>query len=122
MFTLKTNLFWILFCLVLPAGLLAQERVVINHGGSAAYQAPLWAAKEEGLFEKYGVKAELVGVHGAAQQIDDLLRGRAHFSHGVAVGPIAAALGGADLVIVAGAFNKFPWSLAARKSMDGFQR
>jgi NitT/TauT family transport system substrate-binding protein len=118
MFSLKMKVFWIIFGLFLPAALFAQERVVINHGGSAAYQAPLWAAKEEGLFEKYGIKVELAGVHGAAQQIDDLLRGRAEFSHVVAVGPVAAALNGADIVIVAGAFNKFPWSLAARKSMD----
>jgi ABC-type nitrate/sulfonate/bicarbonate transport system substrate-binding protein len=117
-FTLKIKSFWIIFCLFLPADLFAEDLVVINHGGSAAYQAPLWAAKEEGLFEKYGVKAELAGVHGAARQIDDLLRGRAQFSHVVAVGPVAAALNGADVVIVAGAFNKFPWSLAGRKSMD----
>jgi NitT/TauT family transport system substrate-binding protein len=118
MFTLKMKSFWIIFCWFCPAALFAQELVVINHGGSAAYQAPLRAAKDEGLFEKYGVKAELVGVQGASRQIDDLLRGRAQFSHVVAVGPVAAALAGADLVIVAGAFNKFPWSLAARKSMD----
>lgn len=118
MFTLKIKFFWIIFGFFLPAALFAQERVVLNHGGSAPYQAPLWAAKKEGLFDKYRVKAELVGVHGAAGQIDDLLRGGAQFSHVAAVGPIAAALNGADVVIVAGAFNKFPWSLAARKSMD----
>jgi ABC-type nitrate/sulfonate/bicarbonate transport system substrate-binding protein len=103
---------WIIFSfLLLPAYLFAQERYLISYGGSAGYQVPIRVAKELGLLDKYRVNAELVAIPGSAKQIDLLLGGGIQFSHTAAVGPISAFLKGADMAIVAGAFNRSPWNI-----------
>ena len=38
---------------VLTSELLAQERYTVSYGGFAGYHAPLWAAKDLGLFAKH---------------------------------------------------------------------
>lgn len=106
-------LLWAAF-LVLPSILAAQDRYVVSYGGFAGYQVPIWVTKELGLLDKYKIQADLVMMPGSSRQMQALLGGSIQFSQIDATAPVTAYLQGANLVIVAGALNKFPFSFVAR--------
>lgn len=103
-----------ILALSLPSSLSAQERYIVSYGGFAGYQVPIWVTKDLGLFEKYKINAELVMIPGSARQIQALLGDSIQFTQIDATGPVTAFLRGADLVIVAGALNRFPFSVVAQ--------
>jgi ABC-type nitrate/sulfonate/bicarbonate transport system substrate-binding protein len=97
-----------------PSILSAQDRYVVSYGGFSGYQVPIWVTKELGLLEKYKIQADLVMMPGSSRQMQALLGGSIQFSQIDATAPVTAYLQGANLVIVAGALNKFPFSIVAR--------
>ncbi len=110
----RMPLFLCLAFLVLTSSLAAQDRYVVSYGGFSGYQVPIWVTKELGLLEKYKINADLVMMPGSARQMQALLGGSIHFSQIDATAPVTAFLQGADLVVVAGALNKFPFSVVVR--------
>ena len=50
----------------------AQDTYLVAYAGFAGFQAPVWAPKDLGLFDKYGFKGELVLVPGSVRQIQAL--------------------------------------------------
>ena len=92
----------------------AQDKYVVSCGGFSGYQVPIWVTKELGLLEKYQINGELVMMPGSTRQMQALLGGSIQFSQIDATAPVTAYLQGADLVIIAGALNKFPFSIVAR--------
>ena len=109
----KTIFLWAV-SLVFASSLAAQDRYIVSYGGFSGYQVPVWVTKELGLMEKYNIKADLVMMPGSSRQMQALLGGSIHFSQIDATAPVTAYLQGANLVIVAGALNKFPFSVVAR--------
>ena len=108
----------VLFILsALPANLVAQERHLIAYGGFAGFQAPIWAAKDLGLLAKYGLSGDVVMVPGSTREIQALLGGSVHFAQVDAVTTINAVDKGADLVIISGSLNTFPFSFVAQKEI-----
>jgi NitT/TauT family transport system substrate-binding protein len=103
--------------LTIPFGVRAQEQIVAGYDGHAGFQGPLWAAKDLGLFDKYGLTAELVLIPGSARGMAALLSGSVQFAQGSATGPLSAYLRGGDVAVVAAALNKFPFSVIARKEI-----
>lgn len=103
--------------LTLPFLAQAQERFVVSFGGFAGYHAPLWAAKDLGFFTKYGINVDPVMISGAARGVSALLSGNTQFLLTDAAGPTSAVYQGADLVFVASALNKFPFSLYTQKEI-----
>src|SRR5262245_44720460 len=101
----------------IPLGARAQEQIVSGYDGHAGFQGPVWAAKDLGLFDKYGLTAELVLIPGSARGMAALISGSAQFVQGSAIAPLSAYLRGADVVVVAAALNKFPFSVIARKEI-----
>ncbi len=88
--------------------------------GFAAINArlvPLWAAKEQGFFAKNDIDADLIFVRGAPTLNAALLSGdlQAGYTGGTAV--MGAAVGGADLKILAVLTNKVTYDLVARPSI-----
>jgi ABC-type nitrate/sulfonate/bicarbonate transport system substrate-binding protein len=106
-------LLWFLF-LLLATSVAAQDRYVVSYGGFSGYQVPIWVTKELGLLDKYNIRADLVMMPGSSRQMQALLGGSIQFSQIDATAPVTAYLQGANLVIVAGALNKFPFSIVAR--------
>jgi ABC-type nitrate/sulfonate/bicarbonate transport system substrate-binding protein len=92
--------------LAIPFGARAQESVVVSYDGYAGFQGPLWATKDLDLFRKHGLKAEMV-----------LITGSSDFAQGSASASIPIRLRGGDLVIIAAALNKFPFSVVAQKEI-----
>src|SRR3989441_7634824 len=67
--------FWAAILLILiaaPATLVAEERYLVSYAG---FQAPVWAAKDFGLFAKYGLSTDLVMIPGSARGTQALLAG-----------------------------------------------
>ena len=98
-----------------PFTIRAQERLLVSYAGFAGFQAPAWAAKDLGLFSKYGLNIELVMIPGSARGAQALLGGSTHFGQIDGTALIAAINQGADLVLISASLNKFPFSLVAQK-------
>lgn len=103
--------------LTMPFGLCAQESVVVSYDGYAGFQGPLWATKDLELFNKYGLKAEMVLITGSTRSMAALISGSSDFAQGSASASIPIRLRGGDIVIIAAALNKFPFSVLAQKEI-----
>ena len=101
----------------MPVILGAQERLLVSYAGFGGFQAPAWAAKDLGLFTKYGLSTELVMIPGSARGTQALLGGSTHFGQIDGTALIAAINQGADLVLIAASLTKFPFSLVAQKTI-----
>jgi NitT/TauT family transport system substrate-binding protein len=77
----------------------------------------MWAVKDLGLLKKYGLDGEVVLVPGTTRQIQALIGESIHFAHVDAAGFIRAVMRGADMVLVGGSLNKFPFSLVTQKEI-----
>ncbi len=64
-------------------------------------RAPLYIAKELGLFEKYGLDARIVNIRGAAVNIAALMAGEIQMAVAAGTVAVTAAARGAPIVIVA---------------------
>lgn len=102
---------------VLPCPLQAQEKIVVSYDGHSGFQGPIWSVQDLGLFEKHGLKAELVMIPGGARAMQALVSGSVQFAQGSATAPISVRLQGGDVVIIASALNKFPFSMVAQKEI-----
>ena len=107
----------LVFALAIPFALYAQDGVVVSYDGYAGFQGPLWAAKDLELFKKHGLKTEMVLITGSARGMAALISGSSDFAQGSASASIPIRLRGGDLVIVAAALNKFPFSVVAQKEI-----
>jgi ABC-type nitrate/sulfonate/bicarbonate transport system substrate-binding protein len=102
------------FLLTVPLGLCAQERHYVSYGGTAGFQATVWAMKDLGTFEKYGLNGDVVLVGGSARQIQGVLGGSTDFAQVDITAVVSANLKGADLVVVGGTMNKLPFSMVTQ--------
>ena len=103
--------------LMWPASAAAQEHYVIAYAGFAGFQSPLWATRELGYLAKYNINADLVLTPGSTRQIQALLGNSAHLAQVDAVTTINAIAQGADLVMISGSLNTFPFSFVAQKEI-----
>jgi NitT/TauT family transport system substrate-binding protein len=111
------KLFALIGLLILPAAACAEEHYLIAYAGFAGFQSPLWATKELGLLNKYGISADLVLTPGSTRQIQALVGNSVHFAQVDAVTTINAIAQGADLVMISGSLNTFPFSFVAQKEI-----
>ena len=113
--------FKVLICAALilaaPSRIMSQEPILVGYDGHAGFQGPIWAAKDLGLFEKHGLSGELILIPGSARGMAALLSGSVPFIQGSATAPLAAYLRGGDVVVIAAALNKFPFSVVTRKEL-----
>lgn len=102
---------------VTPFSLNAQEQILVGYDGHAGFQGAIWATKDLGLFEKHGLSGELILIPGSARGMAALLSGSVPFIQGSATAPLAAYMRGGDVVVIAAALNKFPFSVVTRKEL-----
>lgn len=113
----RTWLWIALLLLLLPARLLAQEIHLVAYAGFGGFQAPVWAPKDLGLFDKYGFKGDVILVPGSVRQIQALQGGSINFAQVDAATAINAINQGADMVMISGSLNSFPYSFMAQKEI-----
>ncbi|MGH7774332.1 MAG: ABC transporter substrate-binding protein [Candidatus Binatia bacterium] len=107
----------IFLLLTLPTTLVAQELVLVAYAGFAGFQATVWAPKDLGLFAKYGLNGDVVLVPGSVRQIQAILGGSIHFAQADAATAVNAINQGADLVMISGTLNNFPYSFVTQKEI-----
>ena len=111
------RLFIIFLFMIFPANLAAQEVHLVAYAGFAGFQAPIWAPKDLGLMAKYGFNGDVILVPGSVRQIQALQGGSIHFAQVDAATAINAINQGADLVLLSGSLNSFPYSFMAQKEI-----
>lgn len=98
-----------------PSSTLAADRLRIGLSSFTPINAALWIAEEKGLFKKYGIESEVVLIGGAsAGGVSSLIAGDVQFLGGGGGGVISAALGGADVIMIASIVNKGVQRVVAR--------
>jgi len=80
--------------------LVRAEPIKIAYSGVSAAGTPLWLAKEEGIFTKHGLEADLVAVRSAPLQVTALVSNEVQFVRGSASSMLTAAAQGAKLKIL----------------------
>ncbi len=98
-----------------PSPTVAADRLRIGLSSFTPINAALWIAEEKGLFKKYGIESEVVLIGGAsAGGVSSLIAGDVQFLGGGGGGVISAALGGADVIMIASIVNKGVQRVVAR--------
>jgi ABC-type nitrate/sulfonate/bicarbonate transport system substrate-binding protein len=92
----------------------AADKLVADYGGHAGFQSAMWVAKDLKIFDKYGLDVEVIMITGSARSVAALLGGSTQFATGSATGPLAAAIKGSDIKIIAASYNKFPYAFVAK--------
>ena len=115
---LSFSLLAVFVTLVVPATAGAQESFYVGYDGYAGFQGPIWAARDLGLFKKYGVNGrDWFWCREAPAPWRLCSREMFTLPNSSATAPIAGRLRGADIVIVAAALNKLPFSVVAQKEI-----
>jgi len=101
-----------------PSSLLALERHIhASAGAESAQQLPTYAAKDLGLFEKYGLDVELLVIRGSSTLLQALVSGSIHSANNSAIQPTRAILSGAQIVITGTILNTNLYAFVARKDI-----
>jgi NitT/TauT family transport system substrate-binding protein len=108
---------WMAMLQLLGLRLLGAQELYMSYPGLTGESAPLWIAKETGIFKEYGIDAKLVYMEGGRLSIQSLLSGTTQFMTGDAVSALSAIAGGADIVLLASAKNVLPYVFAVAKDV-----
>lgn len=88
-------------------------KLLIAHGAISANVAPLWLAKEQGFFRKYGLDVDLVFII-AGRATQAMLAGQVPVGSVGATHVTNAVTGGSDLVMILGLQNTLDYLFIAR--------
>src|SRR5499427_1307614 len=92
------------------------SKVLIAHGAISNNVEPLWIAKEQGIFRKYGVEAELVFII-AGRAMQAMLAGQVPVGLVGATHVVNANTGGGDFVMILGLQNSLDYLFIARPNI-----
>ena len=92
----------------------AQTKVKIAHAAMQARVAPLWVAQYQGFFTKYGINHELIFVRTAPVVVAAMASGDIQIGYTGGTAVIGAAVGGADIKVLATFESRFAYDLVAR--------
>ena len=106
-----------LFALFFVAEVFAQTRFLMGYSSFSANQTPVWVAKEEGFFKRYGTDPDLILIEGGTRGAQALISNDIPIM-GMAGQPVISARArGADLTMIAGTVNKMNYVLIGAPSM-----
>jgi ABC-type nitrate/sulfonate/bicarbonate transport system substrate-binding protein len=117
---------WIIFLFVIlwlltPGKVLsaasAPAKNVIAHAAVNARVLPLWMAKEQGFFSKYGVPSETIFIRQAPTLVAALTSGDIQIGYTGGTAVLGAAAGGSDLRILAAFTNRVTYDVVARRGI-----
>lgn len=91
-------------------------KLLIAHGAISNNVEPLWIAKEQGIFRKYGIDAELVFII-AGRAMQAMLAGQVPVGFVGATHVVNANTGGGDFVMVLGLQNSLDYLFIARPNI-----
>jgi len=89
-------------------------KIVIAHAAMNARVLPLWTAKEQGFFLKYGVPFEAIFIRQAPTLVAALTSGDIQIGYTGGTAVLGAAAGGVDLKILAAFTNRVTYDVVTR--------
>jgi len=89
-------------------------KIVIAHAAMNARVLPLWTAKEQGFFLKYGVPFEAIFIRQAPTLVAALASGDIQIGYTGGTAVLGAAASGVDLKILAAFTNRVTYDVVAR--------
>ena len=115
----------VMFFLVMPArNVEAQDKKLdsftISYASVSGTRAPLWIAKDLGLFEKYGLDGNLVYIASGVTSVNALLGGSVDIIAASGSSAVGAAARGAPIVIIA-SLGHIAYKLIAHPSITTIQ-
>ena len=94
------------------------QPVRIAVGAASVASLPTWVAQDGGYFAREGVPAELIYIRGGPQTMSALVSGEVPFAQIYGGAALAAAVIGADVVMIAGIVNEPFFSIVTAKGID----
>jgi ABC-type nitrate/sulfonate/bicarbonate transport system substrate-binding protein len=94
------------------------QPVRIAVGAASVASLPTWVAQDGGYFAREGVPAELIYIRGGPQTMSALVSGEVPFAQIYGGAALAAAVIGADVVMIAGIVNEPFFSIVTAKGTD----
>ena len=89
----------------------------MGYSSFSSNQIPLWVAKDEGLFKRYGTDPDLILIEGGTRGGQALISGDVPVMGMSGQPVISARARGADLVMIAGVVNKMNYVLIGAPSV-----
>ena len=89
---------FLIFMLCLQAH--AADRVRLGYSSITANRLPLWLGQEAGIFARHGIDAELLLIPSGTTGVQALVAGEVQILSATGATGVAAALRGADVVIM----------------------
>src|SRR5262245_6476768 len=89
-------------------------RIKIAYAAPSVDNVLIAVADKEGFFERFGLKAELIGMRGGVQVMQGLVAGAADFAQGGGPESVQAIASGVDTVIIAGLIPRIHYLLVTR--------
>ncbi len=80
--------------------------------------APPWVAREAGIFSKYGLEVEVIATPSGVEGMNALIAGEVQFLQIAGGTTVSAAVGGADVMIVATTIGTFVQNLMVRPEIE----
>jgi len=102
-----------------PAQATAQSplKMTVGYSSPSGNQSVIFMGKDAGSYQKYGLDVELIFIGAGSKMTAAILAGDIKIAQVGGVAPVSARLRGADLKIVAVAFNRLALSLIAQKDI-----
>lgn len=120
----KSLLFSVVAFVLFAATLNAQEKqlptLTISYASVSGTRAPLWIAKDLGIFEKYGLEVNLIYIASGVISVNALLGGSVQVIAASGSSAVGAAARGAPVVIVA-SLGPIAYKLIAHPSITSIQ-
>ena len=89
-------------------------KIKVGYAAPTVDNVLIAVADKEGFFEKYGLKAELIGMRGGVQVLQGLVGGSTDFGQGGGPEAVQAIASGMDAVIIAGLIPRIHYLLVTR--------
>jgi NitT/TauT family transport system substrate-binding protein len=90
----------------------------VCYSAIAGTQVVTWYAYENGLFEKYGLKVNLVSIGGGSKSVTTLISGDMDICQVSGSSVVSAVAAGQDVVIFAGFINTIPGLIMAQPGLE----
>jgi NitT/TauT family transport system substrate-binding protein len=95
----------------------AQSKLLLGYSSLSSNQTPVWVAKEEGFYKRFGLDADLILIEGSTRGAQALIAGDLPIIGMAGQAIISARARGADLVAVAGMVNKMNYIFVGSPSV-----
>ena len=85
------------------------QSIRMSYTGTPGFMTPFWLTHDAGLVRKHGLRGEMIMVTGGAINIQALIAGEVDFVNAAGPALINAVLKGAEITIIASAYNFLPY-------------